>query len=190
MSVKTKASESFTISVNNRCNSPPCPSVSHAPLPPVSTRAIAPGKRDKKKGNKTPIFIKTIYNTGAPNHQAAVSGVSFSANTGTFNPRSGAARTNCSCLLALKKSLTARIKINQPTIISAYANHSLLATLDKPPLLSEASVVCACATATAAAVAAAESAILAGSKSLLFGFGGGLKFASGVEGVWLLLLRM
>ena len=48
---------------------------------------------------------------------AACSGVSPSATTGTGRPRLGLCKTNCSCRLARRKSETARIRINHPTII-------------------------------------------------------------------------
>ena len=48
---------------------------------------------------------------------AVCSGVSPSATTGTGRPRLGLCRTNASCRRARIKSDTARIRINQPTII-------------------------------------------------------------------------
>ena len=99
----------------------------------------------------------------------AVSALSPSATIGTLSPRSGDCNTNCSCRLALKKSLTARIKMNQPTIIRTYANQSLLAIPERPLELPESW------DAAMAAAAAAEAASLDtadGSKSWLLGSGG------------------
>lgn len=49
--------------------------------------------------------------------QTAWAGVSFSATIATPRPRSGDDRTRASCRRALRKSLTARIRMNHPTIM-------------------------------------------------------------------------
>ena len=117
-----------------------------------------------------PDSTKRREEKGKKNH-TTVSGASVSATIGTFNPRSGLRNTSCSCLLALKKSLTALIRMNHPTIINRYANQSLLMPLeeelDEPDAAWEAWVM------AAFAAAAALSAILAGSKSWLLGSCGG-----------------
>ena len=110
-------------------------------------------------------------------HHTAVSAGSPAPTTGTLSPRSGDCRTSCSCLLALKKSLTARIKMNQPTIISTYANQSLLAILEI--VLDVVGESCdAAMAAAAAAVVAASLDTWEGSKSWLFGSGGGVNWES------------
>ncbi len=122
------------------------------PQPPVQGRRIS---------QKT--SLSSLHN------HTTVSTLSPSATIGIPSPLSGLCSTNCSCLRALMKSLTDRIRMNQPTIMSAYASHSLLVTLAMPLLVLVLAV---------AAPAAAASATCDGSKSCALGYGGSVGSAT------------
>jgi hypothetical protein len=75
-----------------------------------------------RKYPETPTQLLALYGAVSlyfkrhENH-TVVSVDSLSVIIGTVKPRVGLCNTSCSCLLARKKSETARIRMNQPTII-------------------------------------------------------------------------
>jgi len=73
----------------------------------------------KKHGGNLHVLKKNPKHRNRPaaSVYAAWSGVSPSATTATGRPRVGLCKTNASCRRARRKSVTARIRINQPIII-------------------------------------------------------------------------
>src|ERR1700738_2663074 len=63
-----------------------------------------------RKRPETPAQLLALYGAASLNH-TVVSGGSLSVITGTVKPRVGLCNTSCSCLLARKKSETARMRM-------------------------------------------------------------------------------
>ena len=103
MSLSMKIGEVWSCRLNDEIELPCVPYASHDS--PFTNEMSTPSLEQKR--------LRILF------LQTTASGLSLSATTGTFSPRSGLCRTSCSCFRALMKSLTALIRMNHPTIMSA-----------------------------------------------------------------------